>query len=77
MIKSYEKFNIHSCFNKAEDDEPIFVLRSKDKLAPLVIEFWMVLARYNNSSKVDGVLTLVEDMKRYANKHFEGGQIPN
>lgn len=28
------------CFANAAEDEPVFVLRAKDKFAPAVIEFW-------------------------------------
>ena len=31
------KFN---CYAKAADDEPIFVLRAKDALAPDVVRYW-------------------------------------
>lgn len=33
-----------SCYDKAADDEPIFVLRAQDRLAPLVVELWAELA---------------------------------
>ena len=33
-----------SCFEKAEPDEPIFVLRAKDKLAPVIVKIWAILA---------------------------------
>ena len=29
-----------SCYDKADLDEPIFVLRAKDKLAPNVVRDW-------------------------------------
>ena len=29
-----------SCLSKAADDEPVFILRAKDKLAPEVVEGW-------------------------------------
>jgi hypothetical protein len=32
------------CFEKAADDEPIFVLRGQDVLAPMVVEYWAELA---------------------------------
>lgn len=31
------------CLGKAADDEPVFVLRAKDKFAPQVVEFWATL----------------------------------
>lgn len=32
------------CWDKAADDEPLFVLRAQDCLAPMVVEFWAELA---------------------------------
>lgn len=32
------------CYDKAADDEPIFVLRAKDALAPIAVEHWAELA---------------------------------
>jgi hypothetical protein len=34
----------NSCLNKAADDEPIFVLRAKDLIAPAVVGYWQTLA---------------------------------
>lgn len=33
-----------SCLTKAADDEPVFVLRGQDKLAPALVRAWAVLA---------------------------------
>ena len=32
-----------SCLNRAEPDEPIFVLRSTDEIAPILVEIWASL----------------------------------
>jgi len=40
MIKREEIANPDSCLNRAEDDEPIFVLRAHDKTVPSVIRAW-------------------------------------
>lgn len=40
MIKSDELSNMNSCLNKAYQDEPIFVLRAKDPIAPMIIHLW-------------------------------------
>lgn len=39
-----EKYR-NPCFLKAGDDEPIFVLRAKDSLAPEIVREWVKLAR--------------------------------
>lgn len=38
MIKREEA--ISGCWAKAADDEPLFVLRAQDMLAPYVVEVW-------------------------------------
>lgn len=40
MFKSNDR-----CLLKVADDEPIFVLRAQDFLAPLVVRFWITLAK--------------------------------
>ena len=40
MIKSEEVANPSSCLNKAAEDEPLFVLRANDELAPYIVEEW-------------------------------------
>ena len=43
--KAENRDNPDSCWNKALDDEPIFVLRANDPLAPHIVEQWAILAR--------------------------------
>ena len=45
MIKSKELADPNSCLNKAEDDEPIFVLRAKDPIAAHIINHWADTAK--------------------------------
>lgn len=40
MIKRDEISDPYSCLNRASDDEPIFVLRAHDKIAPYVVRQW-------------------------------------
>lgn len=40
MIKREELLKPTSCLNKALADEPIFVLRAHDKLAPAIVRQW-------------------------------------
>jgi len=39
VIKSAELAG-PSCMTHAADDEPLFVLRANDELAPLIVRFW-------------------------------------
>jgi hypothetical protein len=34
-----------TCLQKAGDDEPIFVLRAQDKLAPEIVHLWVNVAK--------------------------------
>lgn len=40
MLKKDEIANPNSCLNRAQDDEPIFVLKASDASAPTVIVEW-------------------------------------
>lgn len=40
MLKRHEVANPESCLNKADDNEPVFVLRANDPLAPSIVSAW-------------------------------------
>jgi hypothetical protein len=40
MNKAHELLSPTSCFNRAAPDEPIFVLRANDPLAPDIVREW-------------------------------------
>lgn len=44
MIKIEEDTNQESCFNKAQPNEPVFVLRGQDMVAGDVVRYWAYLA---------------------------------
>lgn len=44
MIKHKELSDPASCLNKAEPDEPVFVIRAKDPLAAATIRHWVAMA---------------------------------
>lgn len=57
------------CLNKAEDDEPIFVLLGRDKSAPEAICKWIGLnIDYQPFSKLVRALDVCEQMKAWQNK---------
>jgi hypothetical protein len=41
MIKRDELGTQTSCLNRADDDEPVFVLRANDENAPAIVMEWM------------------------------------
>lgn len=66
MIKSKELTEPKSCLNKAADDEPVFVLRAKDRLEPLAVRLWAVLAEgVHENWKVKGANELAAQMESW------------
>jgi hypothetical protein len=59
VIKELEK--VSGCFSKAADNEPLFVLRAQDKLAPVIVRIWAELAAANGVG-----LEKVHEAKRLA-----------
>jgi len=50
MLKENEISIPTSCLNKAADDEPIFVLKSTDELAPATVRQWAVWYRQSKQA---------------------------
>ena len=44
MTKTENIDNPNSCWNKAAGDEPVFVLRANDPIAPAVVRLWATLS---------------------------------
>lgn len=44
-MNTKEKPSIHDCYAKLENDEPYFVLKATDVLAPAIIRMWIQLRR--------------------------------
>jgi len=63
------------CFAKAANDEPIFVLRAKDALAPLLVRMWVELAQFHAvdleemEPKLDEALDLANAMVEWQTAH--------
>ena len=59
------------CLEKAGADEPIFVLRSTDKLAPIIVEHWacLVEAHSGRSAKIDEAMELAMLMRQWQREH--------
>lgn len=66
-----------TCLQKAGDDEPIFVLRAQDALAPLVVEFWAREAEKFRCSpdKVAEAMDLAGRMRVWAREN--GRKLPD
>lgn len=69
-IKSQERKS--GCFAKAAENEPIFVLRAQDNLAPELIREWAYRARYHGcpKEKTDEALKLADLMAAWPNRKY-------
>lgn len=65
------------CLKKVRWDEPIFVLRAQDKLAPILVEHWAELAQLLGAprEKTDEAIRLVARMRDWADKN--GAKVPD
>lgn len=79
MRKQAEIDEPDSCFNKAAADEPIFVLRAADRLAPALVRVWAHLAELHDcpTEKTDDAMDLADAMEAWANRHRQGGKFPD
>ena len=70
MIKRDELEKTNSCLNKAKDDEPIFVLRAHDALAPVVVKYWAQIAQDSGtpSEKIRDAWELANMMKQWPDR---------
>ena len=66
-----------STISRAADDEPVFVLRSTDKLAPAAVRSWAVTALNAevNSEKVLGAMEFAYVMEEW--QRTNGCKIPD
>lgn len=74
MTRTKELADPTSCINKANDDEPVFVLRAKDPLAPDVIRAWCAVAEneeIHSKLKIDEALIIADRMDEYREEHFK------
>lgn len=75
--KREELIDPRSCIGKAAPDEPIFVLRAQDKLAPVLVRMWSMLAEMHGCPvpKTREAFELADEMERWAKKN--GGKYPD
>ncbi len=73
---------LHDCYNKAEDDEPMFVLLARDPVAPMVIKLWADLRTYlgidnlntnEGHAKLKEAFELAKAMECWKAKHPDHG----
>jgi hypothetical protein len=65
MIKRFELASPVSCLNRADADEPIFVLRANDPDAPAVIREWADRYATRKEDENDGRVMNVPQIAKY------------
>lgn len=60
------------CYDKAEPDEPMFVLLARDPLAPILVQLWADLSE-GNLSKVFEARQCAVSMKDWRERHIDNG----
>lgn len=75
-VKKFDELR-EGTITRASDEEPLFVLRSTDRLAPTVVRMWALLAKYAgvNKNKIAEAERLAESMESWG--HVYGDQIPD
>jgi hypothetical protein len=65
------------CYDMADMDEPIFVLRSTDRFAPVLVRMWAMLAQIGGCSKpkVDEATVCAMRMEEWAARR--GSKFPD
>lgn len=66
------------CLGKAKDDEPLFILRAQDLLAPELVRSWARRAKTHlgpNNAKVREALALAEEMEYWGRNN--GAKLPD
>lgn len=60
------------CLAKAADDEPVFILRAQDRLAPALVRAWASLAREHGCDvvKCQMAVEVAEDMEDWHTRKF-------
>jgi hypothetical protein len=62
----------NSCLNRAAADEPVFVLRAKDLLAPQTLRHWATMADGNHEpEKIAQALREADEMEQWRAARFD------
>lgn len=61
----------YDCYDRLADDEPYFVLRAKDPLAPALVRLWAALreSEFGPTDKFEEAKKCADDMRRWADDH--------
>lgn len=78
MLKRDEVSDPTSCLNKAADDEPVFVIRAKDRVGPATVRDWVYRATALgiHQEKVAEALDLARAMEVWRRAHPPEAKVP-
>ena len=66
MLKRLELSTPTSCLNKADSEEPVFVLRAKDPVAAMTVRHWATMSGgIHQSGKIDEARRLADAMEAW------------
>lgn len=79
MTKFEELADCDSTWNKVGGDEPVFILRAQDLLAPEIVRNWADVAQAQDVSrgKVTEAFALAERMEEWAEEHRNTAKLPD
>lgn len=74
-----EKELVDGCFSRVDLDEPVFVLRAQDKLAPAMVRIWAELADLSGvaPAKTDEAKSLSYEMEEWQAENPRHVKIPD
>jgi len=60
-----------TCYEKADPDEPLFILRAQDATAPEAVEYWLSLnPQLQHTAKGNEAQELANSMRTWQNERF-------
>jgi hypothetical protein len=61
------------------EDEPVFLLRGKDKLVPRLLEYYemMCKAQGANEGQQESVIRAAEEIRRWQGEHYDSVKLPD
>lgn len=71
MLKADELRDANSCLNKANVDEPVFVLRAKDPIAAQAVRLWAAMAdQVHEVGKCADAMGIADQMDKWRDNFF-------
>lgn len=72
MAMTKQQELVDGCIAKAADNEPVFVLRAQDKLAPALVRAWAALAKEHGCpiDKANAAVDVAFAMEKWQTRKF-------